>query len=125
VNGGRSLSPLARECGKSPDLVSSGSPGKVCGSKKKDLRQRHGLCQQSLISGGRTDGLVKLWDLATHQPLKTIQACEQLLEIIEFSPDGQTLATTGCRPCKEAGVDCGAREGASDLVANPIRALTD
>jgi hypothetical protein len=29
-----------------------GSAGKVCGSKNKDLRQRQGLLQQSLVRGG-------------------------------------------------------------------------
>ncbi len=42
------------------------------------------------------DKLVKLWDLATFKPLRSITASAHALENIVFSPDGKAVATVGC-----------------------------
>jgi WD40 repeat protein/serine/threonine protein kinase len=46
---------------------------------------------QYLASGSR-DGVIKVWDLESGQPLRTFRAGEVMAHSVAFSPDGQRLA---------------------------------
>ena len=48
-----------------------------------------------LVSVGRKDHRVRTWDAATHRPLDTIRAGDDLLENLRLSPDARTLAIAG------------------------------
>jgi len=44
-----------------------------------------------LVSGG-ADGSIKLWDVATGRPIKTLTRHTHAVHVVSFSPDGQLLA---------------------------------
>ena len=48
-----------------------------------------------LISAGRKDRMVKLWDLATKKELASAQVDDPEIESMRLAPDGATLATAG------------------------------
>ena len=52
---------------------------------------------QTIVTGGRTDGLIKLWDRSTVRMNEEFRASEENLENAVFSPDGRLLASVGQR----------------------------
>ncbi len=50
---------------------------------------------KSLLTGGRKDGLIKLWDLTRGAEVKSIRAHSRVFEGAAVSPDGKLLATSG------------------------------
>jgi WD40 repeat protein len=48
-----------------------------------------------LIATGHDDGTVLLWDIASHQLVREIEAHEQPVSSLAFSPDGKRLASAG------------------------------
>ena len=50
---------------------------------------------RTIVTGGRADGLIKLWDRAIGKVLNSFRASEPLLENAVFSPDGSLLAAVG------------------------------
>jgi len=55
---------------------------------------------KAIVTGGRKDGLVKIWDRSTGMMLNNFRAGEPELENVLFSPDGSCLATVGAGPIK-------------------------
>lgn len=49
----------------------------------------------SRLAGGRRDGLIQLWDVATGQLLQTFRGHVDFISSVTFSPDGFTIASTG------------------------------
>jgi WD40 repeat protein len=49
---------------------------------------------KTLVTAGR-DGLVKLWDVASGRPLRTMERHYMWVEALAFSRDGRTLASAG------------------------------
>jgi eukaryotic-like serine/threonine-protein kinase len=49
----------------------------------------------SLITGGRTDGILKLWDVRSGTEIKSVRAYLTVFGGAVVSPDGRLLATTG------------------------------
>jgi WD40 repeat protein len=47
------------------------------------------------LAGGRRDGLIQLWDVATGQLLQTFRGHVDAISSVTFSPDGFTIASTG------------------------------
>ena len=45
------------------------------------------------LASGSDDGTVKLWDVATHENIATLQEFGKSVESVSFSPDGTTLAS--------------------------------
>jgi WD40 repeat protein/tRNA A-37 threonylcarbamoyl transferase component Bud32 len=74
----------------------------------KDMRQVGGWSGAGLLAyspdgqrlalacgGVLEDGIVKVWDAATGQELLTLRGHDEAITGLAFSPDGQTLATSG------------------------------
>jgi WD40 repeat protein len=47
------------------------------------------------LATGSADGTVRLWDVASHQPITTLTGHTGAVTSVAFSPDGTTLATGG------------------------------
>ena len=45
-----------------------------------------------LLASGSADGSIKLWDVATGRPIKTLTRHIDAVHVVSFSPDGQLLA---------------------------------
>jgi WD40 repeat protein len=83
-----------------------------------------------LVSGG-SDGLVKLWDVATGAPLATLTGMETIVRSVAISPDGRTLAVAADdrkviiygRP--EADPSSGGLAGNQFKLANPFSHFVD
>jgi WD40 repeat protein/serine/threonine protein kinase len=50
---------------------------------------------KTIVTGGRRDGLVKIWDRTTGALRESFRATDGLLENFSFSPDASILATAG------------------------------
>ena len=50
---------------------------------------------KTIVTGGRNDGFVKIWDPNVRAMLDSFRAGDSLLENAIFSPDGSSLATVG------------------------------
>jgi eukaryotic-like serine/threonine-protein kinase len=55
---------------------------------------------KTIVTGGRNDGLVKVWDRTTGDMLDSFRPGKPNLENVIFSPDGSCLATAGSGPLK-------------------------
>jgi WD40 repeat protein len=49
-------------------------------------------------AGEIDDGLIRLWDLATHRQVRSIRADANVVFCLAFAPDGKTLASGGNTP---------------------------
>jgi len=47
------------------------------------------------LASGAWDGTVKLWDVATGEPIATLEGHVDVVQSVSFSPDGATLASSG------------------------------
>src|SRR5207249_1672380 len=47
------------------------------------------------LASASQDGVIKVWDAHTGQPLWTFRASEKMVFSVAFSPDGQRLASAG------------------------------
>jgi WD40 repeat protein len=46
-----------------------------------------------MLASGTADGIIVLWDMATHQPINQLAADQDFVDSVAFSPDGTMLAS--------------------------------
>ena len=52
---------------------------------------------ETLLAVGNAEGFVRVWDLATRRPLRTLAPLDRRVEGMDFAMDGSTLVTSGRR----------------------------
>ncbi len=52
---------------------------------------------ETLLAVGNSEGFVRVWDLTTRRPLRTLTPLERRVEGMDFATDGSTLVTSGRR----------------------------